>query len=63
MWPGVRNASWLLGADTGIPALAALLGSRRVACDHGTSIAQMNLNQRKRSMPYDRKVAVDLPVA
>jgi len=26
---GVRNASWLLGADTDIPALAALLGSRR----------------------------------
>jgi ubiquinone/menaquinone biosynthesis C-methylase UbiE len=25
---GVRNASWLLGADTDIPALAALLGSR-----------------------------------
>jgi hypothetical protein len=28
MWPGVRNASWLPGADTDIPALAALLGSR-----------------------------------
>jgi trans-aconitate methyltransferase len=26
---GVRNASWLLGADTDIPALAALLGDRR----------------------------------
>jgi len=26
---GVGNASWLLGADTDIPALAALLGSRR----------------------------------
>ena len=26
---GVQNASWLLGADTDIPALAALLGSRR----------------------------------
>ena len=26
---GVRNASWLLGADTDIPALAALLGGRR----------------------------------
>jgi SAM-dependent methyltransferase len=25
---GVRNASWLLGADTDIPALAALLGCR-----------------------------------
>ena len=37
--------------------------STRVACDHGTSTAQVNLNQRKRSMPYDRKVAVDLPDA
>jgi hypothetical protein len=37
--------------------------SARVACDHGTPIAQVNLNQRKRSMPYDRKVAVDLPAA
>lgn len=26
---GIRNAAWLLGADTDIPALAALLGSRR----------------------------------
>ena len=26
---GIRNASWLLGADTDVPALAALLGSRR----------------------------------
>jgi trans-aconitate methyltransferase len=26
---GVRNASWLLGADTDLPALAALLGDRR----------------------------------
>jgi SAM-dependent methyltransferase len=26
---GIRNASWLLGADTDIPALAALLGDRR----------------------------------
>ena len=26
---GVRNATWLLGADTDLPALAALLGSRR----------------------------------
>jgi SAM-dependent methyltransferase len=26
---GVRNAAWVLGADTDIPALAALLGSRR----------------------------------
>ena len=26
---GVANASWLLGADTDIPALAALLGDRR----------------------------------
>jgi trans-aconitate methyltransferase len=26
---GVRNVSWLLGADTDIPALAALLGDRR----------------------------------
>jgi hypothetical protein len=25
----VRNASWLLGTDADIPALAALLGSRR----------------------------------
>ena len=37
--------------------------STRVACDHGTSTAQVNLNQRKRSMPYDRSVAVDLPAA
>jgi hypothetical protein len=37
--------------------------STQVACDHGTSIAQKNLNQRKRPMPYDRNVAVDLPVA
>ncbi len=28
---GVANASWLLGADTDIPALAALLGDRRAA--------------------------------
>jgi SAM-dependent methyltransferase len=26
---GIRNANWLLGADTDIPALAALLGGRR----------------------------------
>ena len=26
---GVRNAGWLLGADSDIPALAALLGNRR----------------------------------
>ena len=26
---GVRNANWVLGADTDIPALAALLGNRR----------------------------------
>jgi hypothetical protein len=26
---GITNASWLLGADTDLPALAALLGSRR----------------------------------
>ena len=26
---GVTNASWVLGADTDIPALAALLGNRR----------------------------------
>jgi hypothetical protein len=37
--------------------------STLVACDHGTSTAQVNLNQRKRSMPYDRKVAVELPDA
>jgi len=28
---GVANASWLLGADTDLPALAALLGGRRAA--------------------------------
>jgi len=37
--------------------------STRVACDHGTPTAQVNLNQRKRSMPYDRNVAADLPDA
>ena len=26
---GVTNASWVLGADTDLPALAALLGDRR----------------------------------
>ena len=26
---GIRNATWLLGADTDLPALAALLGGRR----------------------------------
>ena len=57
------------GADTGRRFWVAWIqrlksrASTRVACDHGTSTAQVNLNQRKRSMPYDRKVAVDLPDA
>ena len=57
------------GADTGRRFRVAWIqrlksrASTRVACDHGTPAAQVNLNQRKRSMPYDRKVAVDLPDA
>jgi SAM-dependent methyltransferase len=34
---GVRNVNWLLGADTDIPALAALLGRRRAG---GVTIGQ-----------------------
>jgi ubiquinone/menaquinone biosynthesis C-methylase UbiE len=51
---GIRNASWLLGADTDLPALAALLGGR--------SAAAVTISQALHWMDYRELIPALVPL-